>query len=172
MSLLALFTIISAAHAQSKVIWEIGTADNQSTGMALAPSGYKRFLEHDFGWEDRYFIIGHSKAAVDFPYVLPGPKDKWGGTAPTSGIRSHLLNILFDIDNVSSNTSQSDSRLIIDLLGYNSATPPKDAPTKVEYNTNDINWPTDISPLILKVTPYQTTATMDPNKQNIINDAK
>ena len=47
-----------AAFGQSKVIWEIGASDNQSIGMALAPSDYKKFLEHDFGWEDRYFLIG------------------------------------------------------------------------------------------------------------------
>ena len=44
--------------------------------------------------------------------------------------------------------------------------------TKVEYNTNEINCPTLISPLILNRTPNQTTATIAPKRQNIINEAK
>ena len=119
---LLLVTIFS--FAQNKVIWEIGKADNQSSGLALSPTGYKKFLEHDFGWEDRYFIIGYSKAEQDFPYVLPGPKDKWGGTAPTSGIRSHLVNILFQLDKLPPQGQLAETKLVIDLLGYNVNTPP------------------------------------------------
>jgi predicted alpha-1,2-mannosidase len=112
------------SFAQTKVIWEIGKADNQSSGMALSPTGYKKFLEHDFGWEDRYFIVGYSKEEKDFPYVLPGPKDKWGGTAPTSGIRSHFINILFQLDKLPPQVQQAEAKLVIDLLGYNVNTPP------------------------------------------------
>lgn len=117
--LLALATL--SVSAQTKVIWKIGDSDNQSKGMALAPSDYKRFLEHDFGWEDRYYLVGFSKPEKDFSYVLPGPRDSWGGTAPTSGIRSHLSNILFDIDKLS---SANNWKLVIDLLGYNGDKPP------------------------------------------------
>lgn len=111
----------ASSYAQSKIIWEIGAADNQSTGMALAPSEYKRFLEHDFGWEDRYYLVGYSKPHKDWPYVLPGPKDSWGGTAPTSGIRSHLLNILFCIEKL---PPQGQWKLVVDILGYNVENPP------------------------------------------------
>jgi predicted alpha-1,2-mannosidase len=110
-----------AAFGQSKVIWQIGEADNQSSGMALAPTDYKKFLEHDFGWEDRYYLIGHSAPEKDFPYVLPGPKDSWGGTAPTSGIRSHFLNLLFGIDKIAANDKFD---LVIDMFSYNGAQPP------------------------------------------------
>ncbi|WP_316785889.1 GH92 family glycosyl hydrolase [Pedobacter frigiditerrae] len=109
-------TISSNVFAQNKTIWEIGKADNQTAGLALAPTDYKKFLEHDFGWEDRYYLVGYSNPAKDFPYVLPGPKDGWGGTAPTAGIRSHLLNILFDLKNASTNKP---FKLVIDLIGYN-----------------------------------------------------
>jgi predicted alpha-1,2-mannosidase len=122
-TLLALFTIVVSlsANAQTRVIWKIGEADNKGEGMALAPSDYKRFLEFDFGWEDRFYLVGYSKPEKEFPYVLPGPKDKWGGTAPTAGIRSHLSTILFDLDKVS---TLSNSNLIIDLVGYNADIPP------------------------------------------------
>jgi predicted alpha-1,2-mannosidase len=118
------FILTVSSLAQNKVIWEIGKADNQSSGLALAPTDYKKFLEHDFGWEDRNYIIGYSTPEKDFPYVLPGPKDKWGGTAPTSGIRSHLINILFQIDKLPAMEQQGDAKLVIDLLGYNVNTPP------------------------------------------------
>ena len=93
--------------------------------MRMCFSGiYKQFLEHDFGWEDRNYIIGYSKPGKDFPYVLPGPKDKWGGTAPTSGIRSHLITILFQLDKVPAKEQQGEAKLVIDLLGYNVNVPP------------------------------------------------
>ncbi len=116
---IALITLSSCA--QSKTVWQIGDADNSAAGLALAPADYKKFLEHDFGWEDRYYIVGYSNPAKDFPYVLPGPKDVWGGTAPTAGIRSHLLNILFTIDKIG---RQDKATLVIDLLGYNGDKPP------------------------------------------------
>ncbi|MXV15421.1 GH92 family glycosyl hydrolase [Hufsiella ginkgonis] len=120
--LLLLFCLLTAsARGQNKTIWEIGAADNQSTGLALAPADYKRFLELDFGWEDRFYLVGYSKPEQDFPYVLPGPKDGWGGTASTSGIRSHLLNLLFGVDKLPAGGNYA---LVIDLLGYNYETPP------------------------------------------------
>jgi predicted alpha-1,2-mannosidase len=119
--LLLAVAISSNVFAQNKVIWEIGKADNKTAGLALAPAEYKKFLEYDFGWEDRYYLVGYSNPAKDFPYVLPGPKDSWGGTAPTAGIRSHLLNILFDLKNASTNKP---FKLVIDLIGYNGEKPP------------------------------------------------
>ena len=73
----------------AKVVWQIGVADNSGTELALGPSEYKKFLAHDFGYEDRYFLVGTSVDKNDFPYVLPGPDDTWGGTWSTSGWRTH-----------------------------------------------------------------------------------
>ncbi len=122
----AAFTFLAACiganvNGQSKTIWEIGASDNRSTGMAMAPSGYQKFLEHDFGWEDRYYLVGYSRPEEDFPYVLPGPKDSFGGTAPTAGIRSQVLNILFGFDKM---PASGNWKLVIDMLGYNGADPP------------------------------------------------
>ncbi len=102
----------AGANAQTKVVWKIGEADNQSSGLKLSPGNYKDFLANDFGWEDRFFLIGHSKAENDFPYVLPGPKDTWGGTWSTSGIRSHLLTILFGVERIGQ-TSWKRAKLIL-----------------------------------------------------------
>src|SRR5687768_16700079 len=79
-------------------VWSIGENNNSGTELALGPADYKKFLERDFGYEDRYYLIGHSQPAVDFPYVLPGPDDTWGGTWGTSGWRTHEINILFGVE--------------------------------------------------------------------------
>ena len=39
----------------TEVVWQIGRADNSASEFALAPAGYARFLEKDFGWEDQVF---------------------------------------------------------------------------------------------------------------------
>ncbi|MCK7554073.1 polysaccharide lyase family protein [Chitinophaga sedimenti] len=106
-------------HAQT-TIWEIGRNDNSSKGMALAPNSYKDFLPKDFGWEDRFFLINHSTPQNDWPYVLPGPKDAWGGTSPTAGIRTHHANILFGLE---ATPPAGDYHLVIDLLGYQHVSP-------------------------------------------------
>ena len=107
--------------AAQQTIWQIGKNDNKSDEMALAPSGYKDFLSHDFGWEDRYFLVGYSDVKKDWPYVLPGPADGWGGTGGTSGIRTHNANILFGIKDL---PAKGQWKLVVDLLGYQSPRPP------------------------------------------------
>ncbi|EDM38945.1 hypothetical protein PBAL39_22770 [Pedobacter sp. BAL39] len=116
-----LFCLAALPVTAQQLIWKIAEADNNSRGMALAPADYKKFLDHDFGWEDRFFLIGYSKAEKDWPYVLPGPKDAWGGTGGTSGLRTHTANILFGL---ASAPLKGDFRLTIDLLSYHVSLPP------------------------------------------------
>ena len=93
-------------------IWRIGTDDGAAAEFALAPSGYEDFLAKDFGYEDRYYLIGHSDLKSDFPYVLPGPDDTWGGTWGTAGWRTHDVNILFKLDEV----KRGNWKLVVDLV--------------------------------------------------------
>ena len=116
-----LLAILVPAAAQDKTIWSIGKADKSSAGMALAPAGSAHFLDHDFGWEDRFYLVGFSDENKEWPYALPGPGDAWGGTGPTSGTRSNVQNILFGLDAL---PAQGSSRLIIHLAGYNGKQPP------------------------------------------------
>src|ERR1700754_3793443 len=98
--LVSLFALITAANSsaqQKKAIWTIGKADHSGAEFALGPDRFKKFVAHDFGYEDKFFLIGHSDEKNDFPYVLPGPVDTWGGTWPTSGWRTSQVNILFGI---------------------------------------------------------------------------
>jgi predicted alpha-1,2-mannosidase len=53
--------------------WKIGERDSSSSGFALAPDKHGDLLKYDFGWEDRYYLIGHSTPGKDFPYVLLKP---------------------------------------------------------------------------------------------------
>ncbi|OJV14937.1 MAG: hypothetical protein BGO21_19915 [Dyadobacter sp. 50-39] len=102
-----------AYAAKQKTVWKIGEADNSPSGMALAPDGYKRFLEKDFGYEDNFFLVGQSDSRKDWPYVLPGPVNGWGGTGGTSGIRSHFLTVLFDIKR---KPASGKWKLVVDVL--------------------------------------------------------
>lgn len=119
--LFILFSVSLPCSAQSLSIWEIGKADRSSSDLAMGPASYADFLHKDFGWEDRYFLIGVSDAKKDWPYIMPGPQDGWGGTGGTSGIRSQVLNILFQLQKP---VALSKSTLTINLLGYNGKQPP------------------------------------------------
>ncbi len=123
-----LCSLFFSLNAFGQEIWSVGKKDGQATDFALWKEGYQAFLSHDFGWEDKYFLVGVSKPATDFPFILPGPADAWGGTSGTAGIRSHFLNFLFD---VKAKPLDGDYRLLIDLLD----TPSENAPElKVTVN--------------------------------------
>lgn len=125
-SLLA-FCLFSLSSFAQQVIWKIGEADDKASEFCLAPNNYKAFLENDFGFEDRFFVVGHSEAAKDFPYVLPGPKDIWGGTWSTAGWRTHDANILFHIQKLA---RKAKATLVVDLVDVH----PSGAVVKVKVN--------------------------------------
>lgn len=118
----------TAAHA-AHYLWTIGNNDNSAEEFALAPSGYKQFLAHDFGYEDRYYLINRSALKSDFPYVLPGPDDTWGGTWGTSGWRTHDVNILFNLDKV----QRGQWKLVLDLVG----SAPSRSVVKIKVNNKE-----------------------------------
>lgn len=100
---------------EEKTIWSIGTADHSASEFALAPNGFKNFVGHDFGYEDKFYLIGFSKEKDDFPYVLPGPVDTWGGTWPTAGWRTNQVNILFGVHDL---PEKGNYKLVIQLADY------------------------------------------------------
>lgn len=124
-------TITYAKQAPPHKIWAIGTENNSSSDFALGPKDFRQFLANDFGYEDKFYLINHSDIKRDFPYVLPGPTDTWGGTWPTSGWRTHQINILFGLDNLPNN---GDYKLVINLLDYAKTFLPL---VKVSINTQD-----------------------------------
>ncbi|KPK39826.1 MAG: hypothetical protein AMJ65_11105 [Phycisphaerae bacterium SG8_4] len=110
-----------SGFSQTRVIWTIGKSDNSAAEFALAPADYEKFLARDFGWEDRYFLVGHSRPKEDWPYIMPGPADSWGGTSGTAGRRTHVLNILFGLEQA---PASDDWKLIVDLLDTHPQRPP------------------------------------------------
>ena len=109
------------AQATEKVVWKLGEADNSYDDFALAPDQYRDFLKHDFGWEDKHFIIGTSEISDSWPYALPGPSDAWGGTSGTAGWRSSVLNIQFDLKTLPSDDSW---KLVVDFYDISAENPP------------------------------------------------
>ena len=101
--LLLLMGAAGTAQAQqpAHVIWKIGQANQSGVEFALAPGGFRQFVSRDFGYEDKCFFIGASREKQDFPYVLPGPVDTWGGTWSTAGWRTNQVNLLFTLQNLS-----------------------------------------------------------------------
>ena len=74
------FLLFQACMPEDQLIWQIGENNNSGVEFALAPQDYSRYIENDFGWEDKYFLIGVSDPKVDWPYIIPGTSDTWGGT--------------------------------------------------------------------------------------------
>lgn len=119
------------------VLWQIGDADNSDREFALAPSGYDHFLEKDFGWEDGYYLIGHSRPDSSWPYALPGPQDAWGGSAPMAGWHAASLHVLFGLDSLAEGTHT----LIIDILDMSAGKPPL-----LKISVNDSSWTYQLPP--------------------------
>ncbi len=107
--------------AASQTLWQIGTKDGTGNEFALAPTGYADFLEKDFGWEDKFFLVGHSDPKKAFPYVLPGEADNWAGSSGGAGRRTQWVNILFDVSSVGDSGAWA---LIVDFADVHSSKPP------------------------------------------------
>ena len=115
--LLALLMLCQAlAASNNKVVWRIGEKDGTAREFAMAPADYESLIRNDFGFEDRYFLVGYSDPGTDFPYVLPGPSDRWAGSSHEAGCRTQELNILFGLEKYS---GKEDAVLAIDLAGVN-----------------------------------------------------
>ena len=142
--------LMFSCHQKNKVLWQIGENDSSAAEFALAPDEYARFLEKDFGWEDKFYLIGFSREKKNWPYVLPGPSDQWGGTSGTAGWRSHVLNILFGLDNAPKNRTWN---LIVDVLDYE-----KEDPPVFKVTVNDESWKFRLPKGLGNKIPQATTA--------------
>lgn len=123
---------VAAQSSNQKTLWEIGKADHSDAEFALAPAGYEDFLEKDFGWENKFYLIGFSNPKEDWPYTLPGPADIWGGSSGGAGYRAAVENILFGIEKL---PQQGHYELIISLLDIH----PQKTPL-FKVTVNDSSW--------------------------------
>ena len=121
------------SQTKQTTLWSIGKPDGSVSDFALAPNGFRDFVGRDFGYEDKFFLIGHAKEKDDFPYVIPGPVDTWGGTWPTAGWRTNEVNILFGVERLPFPASY---KLVLKVLDYAKNFVPL---IKVSINGNDQN---------------------------------
>ena len=112
----ALAASAALGAAAGNVAWQIGTKDGTGNEFALAPRWHREFVERGFGGEDKFFLVGWSNPETDFPYVLPGPLDKWAryGSSPQLGV-------LFDVKETGSEVGWT---LVVDFSDANYIKPP------------------------------------------------
>ncbi len=90
----------------------LGAFDRKSLELALAPGGYNQFLTRFPAGVD--YTHGVSSAA-DWPYLHPGPADKWAGST------AHTFRFRFDLDAVPA----ADLALAVWLIDTHASTPGK-----------------------------------------------
>lgn len=114
LSLLFCMYLTASAAGQTKLLWQIGKADNNTAEFALGPD---RSNQYSVTFpRDALFIAGQSDPKQDFPYIQPGPADTWAGS------KSHTFTILFGVKTVPA-TGQCE--MLIDFVDTHSAKPPK-----------------------------------------------
>jgi predicted alpha-1,2-mannosidase len=131
-SFIAISLQVSGQTLPQKTLWQIGKSDHSDAEFALAPSDYRDFLEKDFGWENKFYLIGFSNPKTDWPYTLPGPSDIWGGSSGGAGWRAAVENILFGINKL---PAHGKYELNIGLLDMSAKNPPK-----LKVTVNDTSW--------------------------------
>jgi len=98
-----------SAGEEMRILWEIGTPDDDAGEFALAPDRYGDFSE------DAFFVIGRSSAGRHWPYVHPGPLDRWAGG------RRHTFRIFFGVGD---DPRDGHVRIVVDLIDTHYNAPP------------------------------------------------
>jgi len=112
------------AAGQSRLLWQIGKADNNTAEFALGPD---RSNQYSSGFpHDAMFVAGPSDPKKDWPYIQPGPADAWAGS------KSHTFTILFGIKKP---PTRGQAELVLDFVDTHSAVPPK-----MEIKINDTSF--------------------------------
>lgn len=114
-------SILTAQESKNEIIWNIGTADNSISEFALSPNNYKDFVVEGFGGAHRYYVVGESVSNNDFPYILPGPKDGFGGYGYWAGLALNQLPIYFEFDEL---PETGNCTLNIDIFAVSAETAP------------------------------------------------
>lgn len=113
-------SIFTNSYAQTKLLWQIGKADNSAAEFALAPEAFKKFVE-GFGGENAVYYVGYSKPSSHWSFVLPGPLDDWAGGGYWSGYHPrHFPRIFFNLKE----PPASISTLVLHFANASSIDPP------------------------------------------------
>jgi alpha-mannosidase len=92
----------------NKILWHIGISDKSHFEFSLAPT---KHLDYS---EEGYYIIGKSNPANDWPFIHPGPIDKWAGS------RQHTFTILFGLESITEDGQCCLTLDLVDTHPYNS----------------------------------------------------
>jgi predicted alpha-1,2-mannosidase len=116
-----LILMISGYSAQAQSLWQIGKVDHSAAEFTLAKDGYTTFLQR-FGSPEHAYYIGLSDVNNDWPSMLPGPLDPWGGGNPDgSWDQMNTLPIGFVLESL---PNQGNCVLNIDLCDAAAEHPP------------------------------------------------
>jgi predicted alpha-1,2-mannosidase len=122
----------------TKTLWQIGEPNRSGAEFALAPTNYPSFLE-SFGSPDHAYYIGLSKPATDWPYILPGPLDEWGGSSGNGRWdQMNTLAIGFTLEQL---PARGQCALVVDLCD----THPSRAP-RLRITVNGTTFDRDLAP--------------------------
>lgn len=99
---------LGAHAAAADLLWRIGDADGSAGEFALSATGYKPFPR------EGYYVIGRSDPGIDWPFVHPGPWDRWAER------REHPFTVVFGLDAVS---DSGDCVLTLGVLGAEQQAP-------------------------------------------------
>jgi len=110
-----------AGTCYGNVLWEIGEQDNNTAEFALGPAGHGQYAGRFTA--GALYVVGHSEASKDFPYIQPGPADAWAGHKP------HTVTVMFGVKEA---PDSGTCRLLVDFLDTHSAVPPR-----LEIRIND-----------------------------------
>jgi alpha-mannosidase len=108
--------------SMAKTLWQIGVADKNHLEFFLAPTNHHEYSEEGF------YIVGRSNPATHWPFIHPGPIDRWAGS------KQHIFTILFGVKNVAEDGL---CNLIIDLVDTHPYTP---TDLKIEINGNQFRY--------------------------------
>ena len=121
-------------------LWELGKLDGGSAEFALGSGGYARFLER-FGRVDRAFYVGLMDPKVDWPAILPGPRDAWAGSYVSGDTRWDQQNTL-PIGFVLRDASKTGTATLrVAVLDAHSQAPPR-----LRVTVNKVAFDRDLSP--------------------------
>jgi len=114
LSLLFCMCLTASAAGQTKLLWQIGKADNNTAEFALGPD---RSNQYSVTFpQGALFVADQSDPKQDWPYIQPGPADTWAGS------KSHTFTILFG---VKTTPTAGQCELVIDFVDTHSSKPPK-----------------------------------------------
>jgi len=115
--ILAFSSPAPSAEKDLQLLWQVGEFDDNNSEFYLSPNHFSQY--------DRpgIHVVGLSKPAESWPYILPGNLDTWAGDG------SQTFEIYFYLEKVGSSGS---CRLLLDFLDTHSFAPPV---LRVEINT-------------------------------------